>query len=67
MKTEHLTKAYESSNALLDELVQARQESQPDDAMLFYLLEKTLILNTKIYVILTAATQSNAAKTKGTT
>jgi hypothetical protein len=65
MKTEHLKKAYQSAETLLDELRQAQMENKPEEDMIFSLVQKALKLNTEIGVILVAANQANVTKTKG--
>lgn len=65
MKTEHLEKAYQTSDALLGELRAAQQENPSDAGMLFLLVEDALRLDTKICVTLAAAGQARpAAKMK---
>jgi hypothetical protein len=65
MKTEHLEKAYQTSDALLDELGEAQKENPSDAELIFLLVQAALKLNTEIGVILAAANQANAKKTKG--
>jgi hypothetical protein len=66
VKTEHLTKAYESAETVLDELRAAQQENPSDVDLIFSLVLDALKLHAKISVTLKAASQTNAAKMKGT-
>jgi hypothetical protein len=64
MKIEHLEKASQSADTVLEELRQAQRENPSDAAMIFSLVQEALKLDTKIGVTLAAA-QANAAKMKG--
>jgi hypothetical protein len=64
MKTEHLEKACQTSDALLGELRLAQQENPADSAMIFSLVEEALGLDAKICVTLAAAVQARTAAKK---
>lgn len=60
MKTEHLKKAYESVETVLDELGAAQRENPSNAAVIFSLVEEALILDAKIHATLSAAAQAAA-------